>query len=642
MKKLLQIKWSLKPALFLGLLTLSLTVSGQENRSIDGSGNNTQFPEWGAVGTNQLQIISNGFSDQVSEPGGTDRPNPRVISNTIFNQEGLIPDALLLSDYAWVWGQFIDHDITLVLDDASEPLDIPVPTGDPFFDPAGTGTMVIGMSRSAYDPLSGTDPSNPRAFPNGITSFVDASAVYGSDETKANWLRTFDSGKLKISTGNLLPYNTSTGELSDPVDPNAPEMAMPFPFNTKWFVAGDIRANENPLLTSMHTLFVREHNRLCDELTVENPAWTDEQLYQHSRKIVGGLMQAIIYEEWLPTLGVHLDSYSGYTSAVEPGIMNVFSAAAYRYGHTVINSTIVRMNNNGDIIPQGNILLRDAFFNPQVIVESGGIDPLLKGMATQVEQDFDCKMINDLRNFLFGAPGSGGLDLASMNINRGRERGLPDYNTVRVDIGLPEVESFATLTDNPWLNQIMESVYGDINNLDPWVGFLAEDHMSNALFGQSVMTIMERQFALLRDADRFYYENDEGLSLQEKEEIKATRFADVIMRNSNTTSLQDNVFLAELFTAVANVDTHIFEMEVYPNPTSSDLFINVTTMQTGEGILQVTDLLGHVIEQKVTNLVEGKNTFKYNLNSDLPDGLYNISLSIDGKIGHQKILKNGR
>jgi hypothetical protein len=639
MNKLLQLNWGLKTVLFLSVFVLSLTINGQENRSFNGYGNNAQFPEWGAVGTNQLQLISNGFSDQVSEPGGIDRPNPRVISNVVFNQDGLLPDALSLSDYAWVWGQFIDHDITLVVEDASEPLDIPVPAGDPYFDPAGTGAMVIAMNRSAYNPLSGTDPSNPRAFPNNITSFVDASAVYGSDEAKANWLRTFATGKLKMSAGNLLPYNTTTGELGAPVDPNAPEMAMPFPFNTKWFVAGDIRANENPLLTSIHTLFAREHNRLCDELATENPGWTDEQLYQQSRKIVGGLIQAIVYEEWLPTMGVHIVPYTGYQSTTEPGIMNVFSAAAYRYGHTVINSTIVRMDNNGNIIPEGNLLLRDAFFNPQVIAESQGIDPLLKGMATQVEQDFDCKMINDLRNFLFGAPGSGGLDLASMNINRGRERGLPDYNTVRVDFGLPAVESFATLTNNPWLNQILESVYSDINNLDPWVGFLAEDHMSNALFGPTVMTIMEHQFALLRDGDRFYYENDEGLSQEKRDEIKNTRLVDVILRNSGTTNLQDNIFLAEFVTEVVNIETTSLDMEVYPNPTSNNFSINVTANKSGVGVLQVTDMLGHIIEQSVTSLMEGNNTFEYHLNSDLPNGLYNVSLLLDGTIGHQKVLK---
>ncbi len=128
-----------------------------------------------------------------------------------------------------------------------------------------------------------------------------------------------------------------------------------------------------------------------------------------SRRIIGAKIQAIVYEEWLPTLGVHLPEYNGYDALVNPGIMNVFSVAAYRYGHTVVNSTIVRMNNEGNLIPAGNILLRNAFFNPIVLVESGGVDPFLIGMATQVEQDFDCKLVHDLRNFLFGPPGFGGL-----------------------------------------------------------------------------------------------------------------------------------------------------------------------------------------------------------------------------------------
>ncbi len=525
-----------------------------------------------------------------------------------------------------------------MVDGGTEPLNIPVPSGDVYFDPNGTGTVVIEMSRSAYDPATGTDPSNPRAFPNGISSFVDASGVYGSDEEKANWLRTFEGGKLKTSAGDLLPYNTTTGEYDAVVDPNAPEMAMPNPSLTKWFVAGDVRANENICLTSCHTLFVREHNRLCDELAGANPTWTDEQLYQHARKIVGGLVQAIVYEEWLPTLGVHMEEYTGHDPTLETGIYNVFSASAYRYGHSVINSNIVRLNNDGGVISQGNILLRDAFFNPPVLVDGGGIDPLLKGMATQVEQDFDAKMIHDLRNFLFGPPGSGGLDLASLNINRGRERGLPDYNTARVDFGLPHVDSFDDMTSNSELNNLLEIVYGDVDNIDSWVGFLAEDHMSTTLFGMTVMTIMDRQFTLLRDGDRFYYENDPWLSLEEKEEIKNTRMVDIILRNSGALHLQDNVFLARIHTATNEVETQAVEMTVYPNPASDNFFINVATIHRGEAFVQITDLLGHVVLEKTLDMTETHN-FELHLDSYLPNGIYNLILRTGNQVGHQKIIK---
>ena len=532
-----------------------------EYRSYDGTGNNETSPEWGAVGTNQLSVVSNGYADGISSPGGDKRPNPRVISNEIFSQSGLIPDVRDLSDYAWVWGQFIDHDITLSPENTELPININVPSGDEYFDPNGTGNVVIPMSRSAFDPSSGLDASNPRAFPSEITAFIDASAVYGSSEERATWLRSFEGGKLRMSEGHLLPYNTLSGEFFDTIDGGAPEMAMANPNFEKWFVAGDVRANENPLLTSLHTVFAREHNRLCDVISDQNQSWNDEEIYQHARKLVGGYMEAIVYEEWLPTLGIEIPTYTGYDNNVNPGIMNVFSTAAYRYGHTVINSTILRMDDDGNTMPEGNLLLRDAFFNPDVVGKDGGVDPLIRGMATQIEQDFDCKMIDELRNFLFGPPGAGGLDLAAMNINRGRERGLPDYNSIRLDMGLGRVESFETLTSNPWFNQIVESVYGDIDEVDPWVGFLAEDHMPNTLFGETVKTILEEQFSAIRDGDRFYYKTDPALSVEEKADISQTRLSHIIMRNTDISGIQSNVFIAKS-RALADLDSASISGEI--------------------------------------------------------------------------------
>lgn len=619
---------------------MSLTMAvGQENRTYMGTANNEQNPLWGAVGDNQRQVTTVGFADGVSEPAGMNRPNPRVISNAVFSQEGLLPDVMGLSDYAWAWGQFIDHDITLVGEDHQETMDISVPAGDPFFDPAATGKVLISMKRSAFDLTSGTDPANPRAFPNEITAFIDASAVYGSDEIRAYWLRTFQGGKLKTSAGNLLPYNTFNSEYDTPVDPNAPAMAMPFPFVSKRFVAGDVRANENPLLLSLHTLFVREHNRLCDELAADNPAWSDEQLYQHARKIVGGLIQAVVYEEWLPTMGVHLAPYAGYQPSVDPGIMNVFSAAAYRYGHSVINSTLLRLDNNGQVIPQGNILLRDAFFNPSVLIETGGISPFLKGMAVQVEQDFDCKVIDDLRNFLFGPPGAGGLDLASMNINRGRDRGLPDYNTVRENFGLLRVENFMAISKNPWLNQILREVYeNDIDDVDPWVGFLAEDNMPNALFGETVMTIMKKQFTALRDGDRFYYKNDPGLSAEEVETIEATRLVDIVLRNSQARHLQNNIFQAGMITALNDVEERPIELKIYPNPVVDHFRMELRSEQSGLGYVQVTDLLGRVLLTEKMDVVRGENGIDIQLERRLPAGIYNVIFYLEGQIGRKRVV----
>ena len=603
---------------------LIFSSNAQEFRAFDGWGNNQENPQWGAAGANQLQYTTVGFTDGISMPAGADRPNPRIVSNAIFHQSNLLPDEMDLSDYAWVWGQFIDHDITLVGENHSETINITVPVGDDYFDPGSTGTVQIPMLRSNYDESTGTGVDNPRAFPNEITAFIDASAVYGSDLDRSYWLRSFEDGKLKMSEGDLLPYNTLTGEVGGEIDPNSPEMAMPMPFVQKWFVAGDVRANENPSLIAMHTLFVREHNRLCDELKEEHPGWTDEQLYQHARRIVGGLMQSIVYEEWLPSMGVHIPHYSGYDANVNPGIMNVFSAAAYRYGHTVINGTILRMNNEGDIIPQGNLALRDAFFNPEIIPSGGGLSPLFIGMATQVEQGFDCKMINDLRNFLFGAPGAGGLDLASLNINRGRERGLADYNTIRQDFGLPPVERFADLSSNPWLNDLLEATYLDINDLDMWVAMLAEDRMSNALFGETVMEIMAVQFTALRDGDRFYYENDPALSTEEMIRIRLTRLVDIIERNTDAEGLQRNVFFAEPHSPVASYDAaaHPFSLQVFPNPTTGLVNAEVNMEKPTSAVVEIHDLSGKVLMQTRTYFHAGSNIARLETADLLGSGMY--------------------
>ena len=613
----------------------------QAHRTIDGYNNNLIHKEWGAVGTNQLPTATTGFSDGISEPAGPDRPNARFISNAVFMQNTLANDPRGLSAYCWAWGQFIDHDITLVQDHPTEGMAVSVPAGDMFFDPAGTGTATIPFHRSDYDPNTGTDVSNPRQFINSITAFIDASAVYGSTEERAAWLRTFSEGKLKTSTGNLLPWNTTSGEYGAPVDPAAPEMAMPLPFVEKWFIAGDVRANENPFLTGMHTLFVREHNRLCGELQTANPDWTDEQLYQQARRLVGAQMQAIVYEEWLPAMGMEVPPYNGYDLFMDPGIMNVFSAAAYRYGHTTINSLLARMDNNGNYLPQGNIGLRDAFFNPNAIVEVNGIEPYLIGMATMVQQDFDCKVVDDLRNFLFGPPGAGGLDLVALNIARGRERGLPDYNTIRAEFGLEPISSFDEMSTDPLMNQTLEFVFGDINNLDPWVGMLAENHMPDALFGKTAMTIIKQQFMALRDGDRFYYENDPFISVEEKQWVKATKLADIIRRNTPITIVQKDIFKVEPFLTAAKEEErdNVLDFALYPNPAQSMISLRVFSENPQSAKLQINDLQGKVLLQQDAQLLGGNNTLALDLPANLATGLYVLTIQTEGQIGHQRFFK---
>lgn len=626
------------------LLFLTIGLFAQESRTFDGTGNNQNQPDWGAAHSLLLTATSNGFSDSISMPGGQDRPNPRTISNTLFDQQDFIQDELELSDFVWVFGQFIDHDLDLVDNEFSEPLFIPVPAGDAYFDPNSTGNAIIPMFRSRYDTSTGTSPDNPRQFINEITSWLDASMVYGSSEERAEWLRTFEDGKLKVSEGDLLPFNTLSGELSGETDPNAPFMEDGGYQLEKLFVAGDVRANEQPLLLALHTLFVREHNRLCNDLKFEHPDWTDEELFQHARRINIGLIQAIVYEEWLPSMGIKLPPYLDYDDSVNPNIMNVFSAAAFRLGHTLVNTAIIRIDQHGETILDGDLTMKEGFFNPISIKNEGGLEPLLKGMATQPQQHLDCQIVSDLRNFLFGQPGQGGLDLAAININRGRERGLPDYNTIRQDFGLSPIESLSDISGDLTLINQLETVYNDVNNIDPWVGMLAESHPTNTIAGETIRTIVKQQFQSLRDGDRFYYENDSALSQDKITQIKNTRLSDIIRRNSEISILQDNVFFAvphdEILATTLKMNQHELEIDIYPNPLpNEELHVAIYSNQLNEIELQVADMLGRLVDNKKVTLQQGMNHFSFFLDAALPKGVYQILISEKSRGGVVKFVK---
>ncbi len=486
-------------------------------RTIDGTGNNLAHTQWGSTDEELLRVAPAEYTDGISSLAGADRPDARTISTAIAAQDDTTPlNDRNLSAFVYVWGQFLDHDIDLTSTSTTDEADISVPTGDPQFDPNSTGTQVIPFTRSVYDPTTGTSAANPRQQTTQITSWIDASMVYGSDKATADSLRTFVGGQLRTSAGNLPPTD-STGS----------------------FVAGDVRANENIELTSMQALFLREHNRIAAQLAHDNPSWTDEQIYQQARARVGAEIQVITYKEFLPALlgqGA-LTQYRGYNPNVNPGIANEFSTAAFRL-HTLVNDDVEFFGNDGTPV-RDEVELSEAFFNPDLLKQTG-IDNILKYAASTKAQELDNQIVDSLRNFLFGQPGDGGLDLASLNIQRGRDHGLADYNSARKAYGLAPVTSFAQITSDKQVQQTLQSLYGSVDNIDLWVGILAEDHVRGASMGQLGKTIIADQFQRLRDGDRFWYQRQfSGKTLSDLEQ---TTLSGVIQRNTTTKNLQGNVF----------------------------------------------------------------------------------------------------
>ena len=508
-------------------------------RTYNAEGNNPYHPQWGTPYQPLDRYTSAEYGDGKNSPSGANSPGAREISNIVNAQPQPIPSHRGVSDFFWAWGQFIDHNVDLTEPvQPPEPFNIPVPCGDPFFDPDSTCSQIIPFNRSVY-----TYKKCVRQQINQITSFIDGSMVYGSDSVRALAVRALDgSGRLKTSEGDLLPFNTEGL-------PNQPDNSSAF------FLAGDIRANENLPLTCVQTLFVREHNTWCDLIGMVIPDLRDDMIYNLARAMVTAEIQSITYNEYMPLLlgPDGLDSYCGYNSQMMPSVYNEFSTACYRFGHSMVSNEILRLDSTGAVIPQGNLPVRNVFFNPSELELNGGIEPILFGLARQTAQEMDIYVVNGLGNFLFGQPQEGGFDLAALNIQRGRDHGLGNYNLARTEMGLPQLTSFSEISSNDSVVNRLQAAYSSFDDIDLWVGGLAEDNYPGSVVGPTFRFMLKKQFQRLRDCDRFWYKSYLPSSLSCL--IEQRSLSEIVIQNSNVNyyKFPKNIFIADTIDYVTSV-----------------------------------------------------------------------------------------
>lgn len=254
------------------------------------------------------------YADGISQP--REGPNPRELSNAFFKRKERLHyqhTPLMLGLVEWLmhdvsYSEDIPHPHGIGLDGPSTSqdfIDVPIPAGDEAFDPRGHGNRSFHIHRTKPAAGTGTSKENPREHENGATAWLDASALYGSTEDVGRALRSFKDGKLKAQIGKdkreYLPYNTGLKPLDMRTRPGVDASSL--------FMGGDARTNEDWIMLSyvlpnllrtaaddgyrLHTLFLREHNRVCDILRVQHFHWNDEQLYQTARLVVGGKLAMI-------------------------------------------------------------------------------------------------------------------------------------------------------------------------------------------------------------------------------------------------------------------------------------------------------------------------------------------------------------
>ncbi len=603
-------------------------------RTLDGSVNNLRHPGWGKVGTAYQRLAPARYADGVGAMVGG--PNPRYVSNRIFNSLGVdMFSERNLSQWVWVWAQALDHTFGMAksgTEDAAIAFD-----AHDALEGFRNDFGVIAFTRDAIAPGTGTGRSNPRRQLNTVNSYIDAWLIYGGTRERLEWLRDGSgqgagAGARLLLPGGYLPLAGARGDAA-----GAPEMQANGRLRGRPHaaaVAGDVRANENAALTAVQTLLAREHNRIVGQLPGRLSA---EQRFQIARRVVGAEQQYITYNEFLPALGVRLAPYRGYRPEVRAELSTEFATVGYRAHsmvngeeHVVVEATRYSSHQLAELKAMGVVVApvpdsspqrleltisqSVAFFNPAVLA-AVGLGPILKGLAEEPNYKNDEQIDDTLRSVLFevpiptgpeqlaclsnpAAPGcfQGVLDLGAIDIQRGRDNGIPAYNELRQALGCSSRESFTQLTgeptdrfprhfgadpiDNPDILRFtslrdlggrsfapgngvtravsgtrastlaarLRAIYGSVDAVDAFVGMVCEQHVPGTEFGELQLALWKKQFEVLRDGDRFFYLGDPGLAQIGRRygiTYKHT-LAELIALNTDVprSSLADNVFFA--------------------------------------------------------------------------------------------------
>ncbi len=617
-------------------------------RSLDGTCNNLLFPNRGA----SMQFYRRGregaeYADNVSLKV-TDRPNERSISNVIGAQaQPPLVDPIPHSMMAVMFGQFINHDFednvtknqfVREVDGVSVFLSIPILDADDpacFLGPAGS-VFRCGPEdppiNIAYRPSDGEIFQGKFEVYNRATSYLDLDIVYGTDESTANALREFNDGRLlaeefngitsfglPFNFSNLPPSRATTGLVTSTTFLDFPDNEVP--------TTGDHRSAENIALTMFHTLFLREHNRLAAALAVEHPDWDDERLFQEARRINIAQYQNVVMYEYAPEefgsiFAGQLGPYKGYQPTVDPTTSMVFATAAFRYGHSSLAS-YPPIDESGQVstfaippfLPAGSDLPfvgqpGGAFTPMTMAVIAGGYENVIRGLVAKRVAPVDTRYIDQIRNI---PAGNDVIDLLALDIQRGRNNGVPNYERVRLAYypgerstrriyrgqdcpphlrSRDEVDPmacFLRITANDPANPSpaeadlaasLRDLYGKVTRVDAIVGLLAEPPVQGSSFGKTQGSIIIDQYRRARAGDRFWFENNQFDS-NDLTTIRGTTMSALLERNFNV-DLPESVFLTpgedteEL--TVNNVAPSLGELTV------TSVFIDDDDGDNGEGL----------------------------------------------------------
>ena len=470
-------------------------------RTLDGTFNNLDDPLMGSLGSRFGRNVPLSVTVREKDPL---EPNPRVVSRELLTRKEFIP-ATTLNLLAGAWIQFEVHDwFSHGKNEAENPWRVPLEDGDPWPE------HPMEIQRTRRDPS--TNGSGPPTFVTDDTHWWDASQIYGRDPAFAAAIRSGEHGKLRLDDRGLIPP-----EIESHVDLTG--------------VAGNFWVG----LALLHSLFMREHNAVCDHLHETHPELSDDELYDKARLVVAALMAKIHTVDWTPAIIAHpttvkalrtnwwglegqrLDRLIGRRTSNEvirgiPGSPTALHGVPYQLTEEFV--AVYRMH---PLIPdefsfrslQGDKLLQERTL-PEV------------GVLHVRERLTEMSMADALYSFGTSHPGAITLhnfprflqqfdradrsliDLASIDVLRVRERGVPRYNEFRRLLHLKAYDTFEEMADTPEHAEDLRRVYRDPEEVDTMIGMYAEPKPKGFGFSDTAFRIFILMASRRIEADRFF------------------------------------------------------------------------------------------------------------------------------------------
>uniref|UniRef100_A0A8C0IB69 NAD(P)H oxidase (H2O2-forming) n=1 Tax=Bubo bubo TaxID=30461 RepID=A0A8C0IB69_BUBBB len=516
-----------------------------EVQRYDGWYNNLLHHSCGSVGARLLRLLPANYADGVYQALQEPRvPNARQLSNAVARGPSGLPSRRNTTVLAVFFGFHVLLDIlgTEKPGCPAEFLNIRIPSGDPVFDPAGTGDVVLPFQRIHWAAETGQSPNSPREQTNEVTGWLDGSSIYGPSHSWSDALRSFSGGQLASGPGGHLPRETDGSvPMWKALDPSTGQGGPQGIYDL-----GSAWGNENLFLQAESIAWFRYHNYLAAALAQAHPTWSDEDIFQHARKRVIATFQSIVLYEWLPTLlGRRIPEYKGYQQHLDPSLSPEFVVAAGQFLATMLPpvqgcgaAPLPQSWEESPILP----------ISPQSTglkqAEAVDVDNLLLGMTSQIAEQEDNIVVEDLQDYWYGPLKYSRTDYVASWLQRGRDLGLPTYNQARERFGLDPLQNWSDLA--PHLEQqVLEKIAALYANntagLELLPGGMLETDSS--LFSVIILD----QFVRLRDGDRFWFENTKNglFTVEETREIRNTTFHDVLaaVTYADPTDLQPHVFV---------------------------------------------------------------------------------------------------